>query len=195
MPVVGISTARLRRLLGKEIESGRLAEAIDRIGCDLEEVAEVVLFACGACGGIADRLPREDPPKECAICGHRADRPFPEVGRDERVRLDLLPARPDLFDSAGLARALLGYLDIEKGLPEYPVAAGEIVVRVEEPVLAIRPEIACAEVAMPPLDRETLVEIMQLQENLHWAVGRDRKKASIGVYDRSRHGSECRAGA
>lgn len=192
MPVVGISTARLRKLLGREIESERLAEAIDRIGCDLEEVAEVVLHECGACGGIVDRLPREDAPKECPICGSRSEKALPEVGRDEMVRLDLLPARPDLFDSAGLARALLGYLDIEKGRPEYPVHEGEVVVRVEEPVLAVRPEIACAEVVMPPIDRETLVEIMQLQENLHWAVGRDRKKASIGVYDLSKHGTEIR---
>ena len=25
--------------------------------------------------------------------------------------------------------------------------------------------------------------LMNLQENLHWALGRDRKLASIGVYD------------
>ena len=79
----------------------------------------------------SDRLPREDPPKECAICGGRSETPFADIGRDETIRLDLLPARPDLFDCGGLARALLGYLGIRTGLPEYPVEPGEVVVRVD----------------------------------------------------------------
>jgi phenylalanyl-tRNA synthetase beta chain len=36
---------------------------------------------------------------------------------------------------------------------------------------------------MPPLDDRLLIAVMKLQENLHWGVGRDRKLASIGVYD------------
>ena len=36
---------------------------------------------------------------------------------------------------------------------------------------------------LPPVDETSLVAIMKLQENLHWGVGRDRKLASIGVYD------------
>jgi phenylalanyl-tRNA synthetase beta chain len=183
MPVIALSTDRLRRLLGTEIESGKLAEAIDQLGCDLEEVAEVLLHECPACGALADRLPREEEPKDCGICGHRADAPFAEVGADEVVRIELEPARPDLFDSSGLVRALLGYLGIRTGLPDYPVEEGGIVVTVDPSVRAVRPHIVCAEVEVPPLDRETLVEVFQLQENLHWAVGRGRRKASIGVYD------------
>ncbi len=38
---------------------------------------------------------------------------------------------------------------------------------------------------LPPVDETSLVAIMKLQENLHWGVGRDRKLASIGVYDLS----------
>jgi phenylalanyl-tRNA synthetase beta chain len=192
MPIVGISTARLRKLLGSDLESEKIAEAIDRLGCDLEEVAEVHIHACPACSAVFDRLPREDAPKECTICGHKADEPFPETGQDEHVRLDLLPARPDLFDSAGLARALVGYLGIRTGLPEYAVSEGEVVVTVDDSVKSVRPEIACAELVVPAVDLDTLVEIMQLQENLHWAVGRDRKKASIGVYDLSTHGTKIR---
>ena len=33
------------------------------------------------------------------------------------------------------------------------------------------------------LDEDRIKVIMKLQENLHWAMGRDRKRASIGVYD------------
>ena len=38
---------------------------------------------------------------------------------------------------------------------------------------------------LPPIDETSLIAIMKLQENLHWGVGRDRKLASIGVYDLS----------
>ena len=48
-----------------------------------------------------------------------------------------------------------------------------------------RPFIACAVMTLPPVDETSLVAIMKLQENLHWGVGRDRKLASIGVYDMS----------
>jgi phenylalanyl-tRNA synthetase beta chain len=46
-----------------------------------------------------------------------------------------------------------------------------------------RPFIACAVMTLPPVDETSLIAIMKLQENLHWGVGRDRKLASIGVYD------------
>ena len=36
------------------------------------------------------------------------------------------------------------------------------------------------------LDDDIIKEVMNLQENLHWALGRDRKHASIGVYDLDR---------
>jgi len=185
MPVVAISTARLRRLLGTEIAGKDLAEAIDRLGCDLEELVEVLLFKCPACGTIVDRLPREDPPKVCEVCGHEEKGAFIEQGTDEVVRLDLLPARPDLFDSAGLARALVGYLGICTGVPPYPLEEGELSVTVDPSVRKVRPEIACAELTIPPLDQAGLAEAFHLQEHLHWAVGRGRKKASIGAYDLS----------
>jgi phenylalanyl-tRNA synthetase beta chain len=38
---------------------------------------------------------------------------------------------------------------------------------------------------LPPIDESSLIAIMKFQENLHWGVGRDRKLASIGVYDMS----------
>jgi phenylalanyl-tRNA synthetase beta chain len=117
MPIVGISTSGLRQRLGTELTGERIAEAVDQLGCDLEELAQVDLYTCPACGITSDRLPREDPPSECDVCGHAADEAFEKTGADERIRLDLLPARPDLFNAPGLSRALLGYLDLVTGLP------------------------------------------------------------------------------
>ncbi|MCU0728254.1 MAG: phenylalanine--tRNA ligase subunit beta [Planctomycetes bacterium] len=189
---MGISTADLRRLLGREIGSIALAEAIDQLGCDLKELSEVVLYECPACGTTMDRLPREDAPVECDACGHRGAAPFPKTGGDERIRLDLVPARPDLFNAMGLARALRGFLGLARGLPAIRVPAGEVTVEVDPAVRGVRPFIACAEVTVPPLTREQLVLTFRLQEDLHWGVGRDRKKASIGVYDLEKHGTAIR---
>ncbi len=185
MPVVGISTAGLKRMLHADIDSAALAEAIDRLGCDLKDLAEVNLFECPACGNALDRLPHEPPPAECDACGHRAEERFPLVGRDERVYLELLPARPDLFNATGLARALSGYLGRRTGLPDYAPSDGDLVVEVDPGVLPVRPHIAAAEVTFPPLTREALVLLFRLQEDLHWGVGRGRGKASIGAYDLS----------
>ena len=105
------------------------------------------------------------------------------------MRLDLLADRPDLFDVGGLARALRGTLGIESGLPKYDTKPSGLTVKVDKSVTdksSYRPFIACAVMTLPPVDETSLVAIMKLQENLHWGVGRDRKLASIGVYDHVR---------
>jgi len=48
---------------------------------------------------------------------------------------------------------------------------------------SFRPFIACAVIRNVRLDSSTIKMVMNLQEDLHWALGRDRKLASIGVYD------------
>jgi phenylalanyl-tRNA synthetase beta chain len=46
-----------------------------------------------------------------------------------------------------------------------------------------RPAIACAVVRNVSLDDDIVKSIMKLQENLHWALGRNRKFGAIGLYD------------
>jgi phenylalanyl-tRNA synthetase beta chain len=46
-----------------------------------------------------------------------------------------------------------------------------------------RPYVQCAVVRNLPVDDDLLRAIMKLQENIHWALCRDRKFASIGAYD------------
>lgn len=113
-----------------------------------------------------------------------------EIGSDvepdstgNTLKINLLPARPDLFDVAGLARALKGYLGLESGFKVYQFNDSGVTVRVEESIRAIRPYIAAAIVKGLPVDEELLKELMEMQENLHWGLGRDRRRASIGIYD------------
>jgi phenylalanyl-tRNA synthetase beta chain len=98
--------------------------------------------------------------------------------------MELLAVRPDLFDPAGLARAMRGFLGMEEGAPAYRVETGEW--EVEARHVSVRPRIVVGIVRGLSLDDARLRSLMKLQENVHWALGRDRKLASIGVYDLAR---------
>lgn len=186
MPVIGISVKQLNTLLGQTLSPEMLGDTLEKLGCDLDDIAQSMLYQCPKCGTIGDKLEHEDPLKRCTICGYESDTPFECVEKDQVIRLDLLPGRPDLFDAGGLSRALKGYLGIETGLPEYKVQESGIDVFIDEAFCdpkSYRPYIVCAVVEMPPIDSLLLRTIMKLQENLHWGIGRDRKLCAIGVHN------------
>jgi phenylalanyl-tRNA synthetase beta chain len=186
MPIVNIDLAWLNRLLGKPYPTETLRESLEQIGCDVEDVVDLERSRCPQCGSLVEHPLGQDEVKACGLCGFESESPFKNVGSQQVMRLDLLADRPDLFDVGGLARALRGTLGIESGLPKYDVKPSGLTVNVDESVTdksSYRPFIACAVMTLPPMDETSLVAIMKLQENLHWGVGRDRKLASIGVYD------------
>jgi len=186
MPVVSISVERLNQLLKKQYKMDNLVTALKQLGCDVDGTAKIVLYLCPCCKVPAEKMEKESPPKKCDYCGTEIETPFKKIGKDYAIRLDLLADRPDFFDPGGLSRALKGYLGIEKGIPEYEVNKSDISVNVEGSVThsqSYRPFISCAVMRISPLDQTGLKEIMRLQENLHWGIGRDRKLASIGIYD------------
>jgi len=105
---------------------------------------------------------------------------------DERegvIETEFFPNRPDLYSVEGVARALKGFMGLETGLPEYPVGDSGIRARVEESVLDERPCLALAVVRGVELDEWDLEHLMEFQEHLHWVIGRDRRKAAIGIHD------------
>lgn len=183
MPVVSIDAARLNALMDKAYTPEQLGDALDQIGCDVEEVIELPRFRCPNCAQMIEGSLGSDT-NTCGVCGHSQEEQFAEVDRITAIRLDLLAARPDLFDIGGLARALKGYLGEVRGLPQYATQPSGWRCTID-PAMADhrRPYIRCAVVHLPPLDDVQLATIMKMQENLHWGVGRDRKLASIGVYD------------
>jgi phenylalanyl-tRNA synthetase beta chain len=186
MPIVNIDLAWLNRLLGKQYETETLRESLEQIGCDVEDVVEIERSRCPQCGSLVEHPLGQEEVKACSLCGFESEAAFKPAGSQQVMRLDLLADRPDLFDVGGLARALRGTLGIELGLPKYDVKASGIEVGVDPSVKkpeSYRPFLACATMTLPPVDETSLIAIMKLQENLHWGVGRDRKLASIGVYD------------
>ncbi|HRU50850.1 MAG TPA: phenylalanine--tRNA ligase subunit beta [Planctomycetota bacterium] len=187
MPVIGISVKQLNMLLGKTLSPEVLGETLEKLGCDLEDIANAKLYQCPKCETLGEKFEHEDPLRRCGICGFESESSFECIDEDQVIRLDLLPARPDLFDAGGLSRALRGYLEIETGLPEYSVESSGITVFIDEAFQnpeSYRPYVVCAVVEMDkPIDSIVLRTIMKLQENLHWGIGRDRKLCAIGVHN------------
>ncbi|MEM2102188.1 MAG: phenylalanine--tRNA ligase subunit beta [Candidatus Bathyarchaeia archaeon] len=99
------------------------------------------------------------------------------------VKIEFNPNRVDLCSYAGVARAFKGLMGWETGIPEYKIKHGKTVLRIDKSVSNIRPYMLAAVVRDVKLDEETVAELMEIQEDLHWGIGRDRKKASIGVHN------------
>jgi len=105
-----------------------------------------------------------------------------EVGSDY-VKVEFNPNRIDLCSYAGVARAFRGLMGWETGLQKYEVKDGKIRLRISKAVSKIRPYMLAAVVRNMKLDENAIVDLMDMQEDLHWGLGRDRKKASIGVHN------------
>ncbi|HKZ93655.1 MAG TPA: phenylalanine--tRNA ligase subunit beta [Candidatus Bathyarchaeia archaeon] len=114
---------------------------------------------------------------------------LPWVGFDledvgsEYVKVEFNPNRIDLCSYAGVARAFKGLMGWETGLPKYKILDGKIKLTVSKAVGKVRPYMLAAVVRNIRLDEEAVVDLMEMQEDLHWGIGRNRKKASIGVHN------------
>ncbi len=107
-----------------------------------------------------------------------------EVERVEgnEIEIEINPDRQDMLSAEGIARAIKAFLGIQKGLPSFPVKKSGKKVIVEKGLAKIRKFISCAIVKGVEINEELLVDYMHLQEALTATHGRNRRKASIGLY-------------
>jgi len=91
--------------------------------------------------------------------------------------------RPDLWSVEGLARALRGFLNLEKELRQYDVGEPIVDVNVDPQLWNIRPYICCSIVKNAKLTDAIIRGLMHLQDKLDQTYGRNRQKTSIGIYD------------
>ena len=102
---------------------------------------------------------------------------------DEEIKVEFFPNRPDNLSVEGVARSFKGFIGQEIGFPDYKVEeSGEYVV-VDSEVAAIRPYIGFAKIDNVDFTGDKLKYVMDFQENLHWVIGRDRKKVAIGIHN------------
>jgi phenylalanyl-tRNA synthetase beta chain len=92
--------------------------------------------------------------------------------------------RADLWSVEGLARALRGFLNLERGLKDYPIAGSSgVEVHVDSKLKNIRPYIGCAIVKGIKFTDMMIRGAMRLQDKLDQTYGRNRRRTSIGLYD------------
>ena len=192
MPLINMPLDALLRLVnadGEIITRDEVPDRLHEMGVEVEEVTDTMQYVCKTCGKIIERTEAQGTPLDCTNCGgdfRDNAAGVEELGHSPVVRLDMLAVRPDIFDAGGMARYFRGFLGQRTGLIDYPVSPSQISVQVDPKLSrdeSYRPFIACAVIRKVQLDNELIKMLMNLQENLHWALGRDRKLASIGVYD------------
>lgn len=114
---------------------------------------------------------------------------LPYVGLDiedrngDLVNVEYSPNRPDFCSEAGIARSLLGLLEIETGLPKYDFPQSNFRIDLDGPeILKVRPFIFGLYARLKISD-ETIRELIVMQEDLHNGLGRHRSKVAIGIHN------------
>lgn len=109
--------------------------------------------------------------------------PVESVTADD-IELEIMPNRPDLLPAQGFTRAFKAFIGKEPGLKKYRVHSPEtnFKVKIDTSVSEVRPYTACAIVKKLKFDDEKIKVIIDMQEKLHATIGRNRKKAAIGIY-------------
>ncbi|MFW9959915.1 MAG: phenylalanine--tRNA ligase subunit beta [Candidatus Thorarchaeota archaeon] len=98
------------------------------------------------------------------------------------IEIEVNPDRQDMLSTEGIARAVRSFLELERGLKKYPVKKSGKHVLVKPGLAKIRPFICCSILKGIKADDELIKEYMHLQEALTSTHGRNRSKASIGLY-------------
>ena len=102
---------------------------------------------------------------------------------DEEIKVEFFPNRPDNLSVEGVARSFKGFIGQEIGFPDYEVEESGEYVTVDKDVASIRPFIGFAKIDNVDFTGDKLKYCMDFQENLHWVIGRDRKKVAIGIHN------------
>lgn len=103
--------------------------------------------------------------------------------KEQKIKVEFSPNRPDFASPEGIARALKGYYELELGSPRYEMTEGTDELYVDKTVKDVRPYIVAAVIRNIDLDDDEVKTIMNIQEALHHTLGRGRKKVAIGLHD------------
>ena len=102
----------------------------------------------------------------------------------DEIRIEYSPNRPDYSTDYGIATGLQGLLGIKKGIQKIPIKKkGHFVIKVDATVSKIRPYVTGIIATNGKLDDFAIKQLMNMQEDLHFGIGRKRKKSSIGLHD------------
>ncbi|MCJ8306772.1 MAG: phenylalanine--tRNA ligase subunit beta [Nitrosopumilus sp.] len=100
------------------------------------------------------------------------------------VRIEYSPNRPDYSTDFGIALGLQGLLGIKTGAIKLNIKISKKYrISVKPQVSKIRPFVTGIIAKNGKIDDKTIKQFMTMQEDLHFGIGRKRKKSSIGIHD------------
>ena len=100
------------------------------------------------------------------------------------VRIEYSPNRPDYSTDFGIALGLQGLLGISRGMIKLDIKKNNSYqIRVDSSLGKIRPFVTGIVAKNGRIDDNVIRQLMVMQEDLHFGIGRKRKKSSIGLHD------------
>ncbi len=100
------------------------------------------------------------------------------------VRIEYSPNRPDYSTDFGIALGLQGLLGIKTGAIKLNVKKStKYNISVKPQVSKIRPFVTGIVAKNGKIDDKTIKQFIAMQEDLHFGIGRKRKKSSIGIHN------------
>ncbi len=107
-----------------------------------------------------------------------------ESENKDSVRIEYSPNRPDYSTDFGIALGLQGLLGIKTGIIKLNIKkSNKYLIYVKPTVTKIRPFVTGIVAKNGTVDDKTIKQLMAMQEDLHFGIGRKRKKSSIGIHD------------
>lgn len=114
---------------------------------------------------------------------------LPMIGADldkvegDQISIEVFPDRPDLASVEGIAKAARSFFGFEAGIKDYSLKKSDVTLTVDPSVKNVRPYIAAALLRDVNMTEELVTSLMDLQEKLHFGLGRNREKVAIGVHN------------
>lgn len=100
------------------------------------------------------------------------------------VRIEYSPNRPDYSTDFGIALGLQGLLGKKTGAVKLNIKkSNKYAISVKPDVSRIRPFVTGIVAKNGKIDDKIIKQFMAMQEDLHFGIGRKRKKSSIGIHD------------
>ncbi len=107
-----------------------------------------------------------------------------ESENKDLIRIEYSPNRPDYSTDFGIALGLQGLFGIKTGAIKLNVKkSNKYAISVKSGVSKIRPYVTGIVATNGKIDDKTIKQFMTMQEDLHFGIGRKRKKSSIGIHD------------
>ena len=107
-----------------------------------------------------------------------------ESENKDLIRIEYSPNRPDYSTDFGIALGLQGLLGIKTGAIKLNIKKSKkYAISVKSEVSKIRPFVTGIVATNGKIDDKTIKQFLTMQEDLHFGIGRKRKKSSIGIHD------------